>query len=460
MAGIGLRLRQLFQQESYFSIVTGYFYSIVIATGPWLFSVIALAGLGAFSRSWLAVPDLYLFRVVIIYSFAFSLVLIGPCQLVFTRYLADLLYADRASELSPAVAGMLLLTLWLAFPVAATFYLFSPYSFLFKVTGTVLFVAICGIWVCMIFLEVLRDFASVLRGFFLCSLLSVLLAALLGRRWGIEGQLGGFTIGMVCLLLFMVFRAFREFGLPSGDLWRFLEAFRAHRTLVALGAVYNLGVWVDKMLYWVLPGGLHVGYLFYDHYPYDTAVFLAYLLAVPSLGYFLMAVETGFYERYRDFFGGVTRKRALVTLEHLRDNILGTLKAGAANLLQIQGLVTILALALAPLLMAKIMPDPLLLTCFRLATLAVFFHVLLLLSIIILMYFEFYRQALTAASIFLAANTACTTVAIFLLPGAPAAGYLAASAAATAVSLAYSRRLLKDLLPQTFLRQPVLQDKG
>ena len=92
MAGIGFVLRKLTRQDNLLGILQGFAHSALASNGPWLFTIFAIAGLSLLTIHLRGQEELAAFRVIVIYNFAFSLVLSGPLLMVTTRSLADLIY--------------------------------------------------------------------------------------------------------------------------------------------------------------------------------------------------------------------------------------------------------------------------------------------------------------------------------------------------------------------------------
>jgi uncharacterized membrane protein len=95
MAGIGFELRRLIRKNTIFGELEGYLYATVISSGPWVLSVLCLAGLGIYYSQEMHHPGPSFFRVVLVYCYAFSLIVTGPIQMVTTRYLADCYYVEN-----------------------------------------------------------------------------------------------------------------------------------------------------------------------------------------------------------------------------------------------------------------------------------------------------------------------------------------------------------------------------
>ena len=89
MAGIGFVLRKLTSRGDLLGLARGYAHASVSSSGSWLFTIVALAAITHFGPSFATYADLSTFRLVVVYNFAFSLVITGPLILVLTRYLSD-----------------------------------------------------------------------------------------------------------------------------------------------------------------------------------------------------------------------------------------------------------------------------------------------------------------------------------------------------------------------------------
>src|SRR5215813_941330 len=110
MAGIGFELRKLLERDSLTGLVQAYAYAAVISSGPWVLSIIGILVVGFMSAS--AVTPAYgitQFQVSVTYLIAGSLILTGPAQLAFTRFIADRLFEKQTDAVLPNFNGMLLI---------------------------------------------------------------------------------------------------------------------------------------------------------------------------------------------------------------------------------------------------------------------------------------------------------------------------------------------------------------
>ena len=94
MAGIGFALRSLVERDDLSSPVQGYGHAAIVAAGPWLFTVLALAFFETATEGYPRPRRASRITAIMIYNFSFSLLLSGPIVMVMTRY-------PRGSSLCP-----------------------------------------------------------------------------------------------------------------------------------------------------------------------------------------------------------------------------------------------------------------------------------------------------------------------------------------------------------------------
>ncbi|NOX97251.1 MAG: exopolysaccharide Pel transporter PelG [Nitrospirae bacterium] len=454
MAGIGFRLRNLLKEETYLSDITAHLYSAVIAAGPWIFSIISLAAITTFSIPLLSKSELALFRATMVYTFIFSLVINGMLQLLISKFIADRFYL-RDPTLGTTLTGTICLTAGISFVSATVFYLFSNVSPLYKVAAIGLFVTMSCLWLVMSFLSVLRDYKTISFAFLEGNIIGLGTAMILGRHFRLEGWLIGFSLGQATILFVLIYQVLRETGWQESNFWDFYRYFKLFPQLVFIGLFYSLAIWVDKWILWFSPQGYAVWSLFRTHYPYDSAMFLAYLTVVPTLGVFLLKVETSFYEKFRGYYDAILDRAGLKELEMMIEEIKSSLRESFGTLLRIQGLITILAILFAPKILRLIGWSPLQLGIFRLGTFGSFFHIMALITIIILCYFEFWKAALLVTGTFLVTNTLFTLITLKLGPAYYGLGYAVSSLLTFIVAVTVLWHNLKSLNYRTFSGQPV-----
>lgn len=456
MAGIGFELQKAVRQESYLGKIRGYLYAAVISSGPWLLSVVALSLLGAVSATFLSREAIALFAATITHTFALSLVTTGLLQMVVTRYLADELYLNRPESVGPTFVSVLALSCGAQFVVINALLALTELPLGYRLPAAALYVAVSGIWVAMVFLSAARDYLSIVAAFAAGYLTSFLAATLLGSRYGLSAYLMGFAAGQMVTLGLLTARVIAEFEPQRALSLGFARYFRRYPSLVAIGLAYNLGLWADKMVFWLSPAGVDVGSFMDVFQPYDTSFFVASLVIVPALALFTVNIETDFYEHYRGFYDSIQSRLGLQELLAAKRGMARSLRKSYLSLLKVQGASALLAVTvLTPLTRVLDLPPgywPL----FRVMVLGMSAQVFLLFTVLILLYLDLRGSALAACAFFLAANLALTALTVPAGPAFYGYGFLAASVLGALFSLLLLRERFGKLEYLTFSRQPMV----
>ena len=106
MAGIGFELKRLFKRKGLFATMRAYGYAGIVCTGPMLLGVLLQVGILALCGMWgvdRASQDLLVCMVT--YTLLASLVLTSFFSMPVTRFLADMLFAEREDEILPSFWG-------------------------------------------------------------------------------------------------------------------------------------------------------------------------------------------------------------------------------------------------------------------------------------------------------------------------------------------------------------------
>ena len=352
MAGIGFELRKLLRRDSFAGLFKAYAYAGIISSGPWVLSILGILVIGLFSKKLLTVPDAQItrFQVSVTYLIMLSLVLTGPIQLSFTRWVADRLFEKRQAMIAPNFLGALLIVIvgsgLLGLLAVAT--LFPGQTNLFRVAFASGLVVMSGIWLATIFLSGMKQYKTIVALFGLGYGVSVT-GALLLSRMGMEGLLLGFVVGQFVLLAGMLVMVLRTLPAERLIAFDFLKRGAMFTSLVWVGLFYNLGVWADKLVFWAAPevsqaiiGPLRASII------YDMPAFLAYLAIIPGMAVFLVRIETDFVEYYERFYDAVREGGSLGNIQRLRDEMVFTIRQGLYEILKIQGITVLLVILAAP----------------------------------------------------------------------------------------------------------------
>ncbi|WP_419658430.1 conserved uncharacterized membrane protein [Desulfosarcina variabilis str. Montpellier] len=455
MAGIGFELKKILNRQTFLGDLTAYLYAAMVSSGPWLMSIVCLAVLGVYQGAGLTRIEHALFRSTVVYTYAFSLILVGIVQMIATRYMADRLYEKKIDVILPTLYTLTLLVLFAGSVFAAGSYLFFKVSLLHKVLGVMLFLVVSLIWLCMIFLSAIKDYNGIVNAFALGAGISIAGAIYLGRPLGTEGYIAGYLLGQTVTLFWIMAKIMVEF--PPTIFWNadFLGYFIRYWDLVGIGFLFNLGIWADKFVFWLAPDARVIVPWFTTHDIYEGPVFFAYLTIVPAMAIFLLKIETVFYQHYRQYYAKVVGKRSLADILAEKKAMVDALKGSMRDVFVIQGTVSVFCLIFAPRLVAWARLSTLQVPLFRIVLIGSFLQILLCINVIILFYFDLRRSVLLVSVVFVVANAGLSALSIVLGMSFYGYGYTYACLIALMVAFHQLHVNVRDLEYITFAQQPV-----
>ncbi len=454
MAGIGFRLRALVADGSYLEATTAYLSSAVISTGPWLTGAAALIVLNTTTATYLTQDERTLLFATLISLFAASLLVAGGPQMLLTRYLADRMYAGEMASFGPTCTGVLFLNLLFAL-LAVPFLLFAPFTLLYRLLATTLFLTLAMTWLVTTFLSAARGYLRIVLIYVCSCACGAVASLLLGLRYGAQGSLAGFTFGELLCLALLLASVYHEFPSPQMISWAYLGYIRRFWDLWLIGTLYAWGVWIDNLLFWASPRGESIHGFYRLFAPYDTARFVVYLSTVPAAAIFLLRLETTFFEHYRDFYRSILNKGTLADLERARKGMIAAVRSSAWTILKVQGLVALFFCVIARDLAAFLGLAPRWIPLLRLQAFAGLGQFMMFVLLLFLLYLDRRRAVLLVVAIFFLSNAGLTLVSLSLGEPFYGAGYLLAGWAGAVPGWLLLNAHLKQLEYQTFMTQPV-----
>lgn len=455
MAGIGFRLRRIFEKDTYTDTLRGMIMSAAIAGGPIFFSILCLILLGIFATPFITGKNMHLFLVTLVYIFAFSLITTGVTQLVITRYLSDQLYLNKKENILPSVTAVLIVTVVCQLAVGTPFMFLWDISFTYKYGALILFVVLGCIWQLLIFISAVRNYKIIFIAFALGLVMSFALAMVFGKTFGLPGFIHGYAVGQIVLMYVLLARVFVEFKSGVKPNFSFFRQFKEMPQLIFIGLFYNIGIWIDKIIFWFSPVGQHVDSFLYAYTDYDGATFFAFLTAIPSYTYFLVKIETDFYGYFRAFFHSIINKRPYSDIHAEKLKIAATVRESLTGLIKLQGTVTLLCLLFVEQIAGFFNLPALGTMILEKALIAVFLQMLLLTVLIFLMYFDIRLEVLIVTTVFFVSNVLFTLITLKLGYVFYGYGYLFACLLGLVVGYVFLDRHLRDLEYRTFVSQPL-----
>ena len=457
MAGIGFELRKLLKKRTYAGLLQAYAYAGIISSGPWVLSILGILLIGVFSIGAVdADASISQFQVTVTYLFLISLIMTGVVQLSFTRYVADQIFARNHAAIMPNFNGLMLLamslSLVLALPAAAL--LFPEQSVLYRLLFAAGLSVMSAIWIATVFLTGMKHYRAIVLIFFLGYTATIVLALLLRHVIGLEGLLMGFVAGHVLLLLGMVWLVYRNYHSDrfiAFDIWK---PGAMYRSLMASGFLFNLGAWIDKILFWYHPdtgqaviGPLHASVI------YDIPIFLSYLSVIPGMAVFLVRIETDFVEYYVKFYDAVREGATLDYIERMRNHMVYYVRRGLFDIAKIQAIAVLVTLVLGKAILELLGISTLFLPLLYIDVISAALQVVMLGILNVLFYLDQRRAVLLLTAVLPLFNLVFTALSLRLGANWFGYGFAVAMLLTVLLGLWILNRKLEVLEYQTFMLQ-------
>lgn len=455
MAGIGFELRKILSEETLGSTLRAYTYAGLISAGPFILSIFGILLVGLLTASLVARPALVIqFQVSVTWLIAVSLILTGAVQLAFTRFISDRLFENRADLVLPcyntvcllvtAVGGVLGLILM--------FTAFAQQPLIYRVLMLMGFVTLCNIWIAVIFLTSVKQYRAVLMVFLLGYGLTVLASYSL-YRYGLEGLLGGFVLGQLLLLLGANAVIWHNYPATSYLSAAFFKRRTLYTSLIWVGLFFNLGVWIDKFMFWYASTGHTVIGPLRASLIYDIPIFLAYLSVIPGMAMFLLRIETDFVDHYNGFYDAIRDGGTLQEIQEMRTRMISSARTGLYEIFKIQAIVCLLVIAFGEPLLAAIGISTLYLPLLQIDVVAAALQVLFLGILNIFFYLDRRGLVLILTALFLVLNAGLTWITLLIGPTAYGFGFTGALLITVVLSVYCLDRCFDRLEFRTYMLQ-------
>lgn len=456
MAGIGFELRKLLKRDSYIGLVQAYGYAGLISSGPWVLSILGLVAIGLISlNASVSEGMITQFQVSVTYLIMSTLIGTGFVQLAFTRWVSDRMFELNLDAILPNFAGVMLVvnTVGGVLSMVLAFTAFRDESVLYRVLMCAGFVTMSLVWVATIFMSGLKFFKTIVGLFAMGYTLSVLLAYLM-RGWGLEGLLAGYIAGQFLMLIGMMFIVVRSFPMPRMISFDCFKPGAMYPTLIWVGALFNFGIWADKIVFWIYPdtsmnviGPLRASVI------YDLPVFLAYLSIIPGMAVFLVRFETDFVEWYDKFYGAVRKGGSLEQIAQMRDGMVDAIRQGLFEIIKVQTLSVLIVVVFAPTIFDKLQISQLYLPLFYVQAVSASLQVALLAMMNVFFYLDKRLLVLVVVGVLSVLNIVFSVATLYLGAVFYGYGFALALLCTLVLSLLMLERKLARLEYETFMLQ-------
>lgn len=454
MAGIGFELRKYLDEDTFSGTLKAYGFAGLISAGPWVLSIVGvmLIGIVALAHQTSTV-EIRQFTTVVTWIMGASLVLTGLLQLVFTRFIADRLYEGREEIVNANLFGALLCTTLVAagIAVALAHWVFEE-SLAQELLMMANFVALSNVWIVVIFVAGLKRFALILQAFG-AGYAATLLFSWLLLPYGLSGLLAGLMLGHAVLLFVMLCVIIPEY--PVNEMVRldFLKRRAIFPSLIAIGVLYNAGIWVDKLIFWLTPdtseaviGPLRTSLI------YDLPIFLAYLSIIPGMAVFLLRIETDFAEAYEGFFSAVRGNASLQEIERLGDAMVIAVRDGLYQIVRVQGVTVLVLYLLGPVIVGWLGLSPQFVHLYYIDLVGVAAQVLMLAILNVLFYLDKLDDALVLTATLFITNALFSWISVQLGPAWYGYGFGLSMALTALIGVILLMREMENMEFRTFMR--------
>jgi uncharacterized membrane protein len=457
MAGIGFELRKLMKNKTYSGLLQAYAYAGVISSGPWVLSIVGILLIGLFSIG-IAGPSASItqFQVTITYLYMISLIFTGIVQLSFTRYVADRIFAHEENVIMPNFNGLILLAMSLSLMLALPFsaLAFPQQSIYYRLLFAMGLAVMSAIWIATVFLTGLKHYRAIVLIYFTGYSLTIILALILKHFLGLDGLLLGFVIGQYLLLMGMVWLVYRYYHSDrfiAFDIWK---PGAMYKSLMISGFFFNLGTWVDKIMFWYYPstgqaviGPLHASVI------YDIPIFLSYLSVIPGMAVFLVRIETDFVEYYVKFYDAVREGASLDYIERMRNHMVYYVRRGLFDIAKIQTIAVLITFVLGGAILEALGISTLYLQLLYIDVVGTALQVVLLGILNVLFYLDQRRSVVLITATLPIANLIFTALTLRLGAAWFGYGFTLAMLVTVLLGLWILNRKLERLEYQTFMLQ-------
>ncbi|MBC8061242.1 MAG: exopolysaccharide Pel transporter PelG [Clostridiaceae bacterium] len=462
MAGIGFELRGLFKERGLFYNFKAYFVSSVVTSGPTLLCIILIIGMQVLLKNMgESFINIQYFISIMIYCFAFSLIITGGFVLLAARYISDCIYRKTLGKIFPSFFGVTVIVLIIDFVLANIFYLTSGINDFVKIYSIILLGEISIIWIESIYITTIKDYLSIFISFFIG--IAVMFSVFLGLVYWIHidnffSALLSLVIGFLVMAILFAIKIYKVYGgtrFSVTDCFEIITSIDEHPELLVTGVLYYLGMYVHNFVFWFSDKGMVIKDTFRIAPFYDVALFYAFLSIIPITVIFVVKVETSFYPRYKEYYSLTQSNGSVKDIEIARSEMITTLLIELRYLIEVQLFISFTFIAFGRKLLPMVGLSQLSTDIFSILILGSLCYIIMYFLLIILLYFDNKKNAMHIAITFFSLNLIFTLISLFL--GESFYGYGFFAAAIISMVFAYFKLsyFLEEIDYYTFASQPI-----
>jgi len=348
MAGIGVKLNQIFEKETIATDLIGIGYSMMITVTP-MFVVIGNIMLMSIVLGYdtLGYAQRNLFSATILYIFIFALLTAAPFNAVLSRYLSDVIYDETYEDIMPCYYAGLILNIafscLLGIPFCAWEYFVGGVALYFVYTGFCGYIALVLVFYSMLYLSICKDYSRISLYFTGGMLFAFLISLLLVMVFHVEltySMLLALSMGFLLTAVLEMSTIRRYFRKNSNNYRKVFRYFKKYWQLVVVNTGYILGLYIHNFVFWDSRLRMVVVDSFVMAPMYDMATCLAMFTNISASVIFISRVEMHFHERYKVFSEAVTGGR-WQDIVNTKTRMFRQLSRELLNLVRIQFIISV-----------------------------------------------------------------------------------------------------------------------
>lgn len=454
MAGIGFELRRVLLKRTLSSILLGFSYATALMAGPYIITIISIL-----LSHFIALPyvteeiTLIKFQTLITYMVAFSLILSGFSQLVIARFLADRFFEGKKEILLPNLLGVILINMFFGsiFSLTFSYLFFKNIGIWFIFILSTCFSLLCGIWILLIVANSFKKYRYILILFVFSFIIFVLIIPFVAP-YNLNGLLFAFSIPLFLIfsgLLIQFVKTFSSKELLKKD---FMDSNQIFLSLIFSGFFYNLGVWIDKFIFWFHPiTRIELMYPINISLVYDIPIFLAYLAIAPGMGVMFLKIEGEFALYYEKYYNAVREGATLPQIYDYGNQMIESARSVIFDTFRIQSITFVFILLFEKYLFTFFNIPLYYLPLFHVLMIGTFLQLMFVTLLTLLNYFDRRFEILISTFIFAILNGLLTYLSIELGPAFYGYGFVIALTVSNFICLIALRRFLSEIHYQTFM---------
>ena len=463
MAGIGFELKKLFNKKGIIQNAKAYSYSTIITIGPAAICIIlVLAMQSILSLNHVELAQRLTVTSAIVYAYIFSQIVTSGFSMLITRFIADKIYNKEYEQILPSMYGGVIISLPIVSILTFLFYFNSPLDLFFKLGAYCFTVEMALVWILMIYVSALKDFVRIVVAYVIGAVAGIIALILLLHFNILSPTIAAILSMNICFLivLFELTRSivgFLQVKKNKGKCFLFLKSFDEYPSYFFISLFYTLGLYMHNIIYWIGNRSICVENTFYMAPFYDSPAFLAFISMLPTSVFFVVRVETSFYDRYKSYFTLITKSGRFSEIETERKSMVDTLWDELRNLVELQILVAIGFILAMVMFFTRIGISGESKEIFMVLLLGCFSCSIMYIITLLLLYFDDRRGALYITSVFFVSGIIGTIVCShFALDGF---GFFIASLIGLIIAFIRINEYLNNIHYYTFSARPVIYKK-